>query len=150
MNDAATANDLRIALLVHAAVATIAARQVPDHQGTLRAAGRFGEKVFISDLWTAVLALDAQTGGFLTQDCDIGHFKAWLLRGLRMVDDTGAPLVLLARADLVAAMDLATVTASEIEDLGCTFHFVLDRAADPAAYRPRPPQRPRAQPRAAW
>jgi hypothetical protein len=33
----------------------------------------------------------------------------------------------LARADLVGAMDRKLVSESEIEDRGATFHFVLDQ-----------------------
>ncbi len=47
-------------------------------------------------------------------------FKRWLVsaNSERQLD--------LARADLVGAMDRRLVAESEIEDLGSTFHFVLD------------------------
>jgi hypothetical protein len=52
----------------------------------------------------------------------------------RMVSAHRAGLVVLARADLVAAMPGAAVAASEVSDGGAEFHFVLDDAArDPWA-----------------
>jgi hypothetical protein len=127
-----TANDLRIADLVHAAASTVAPRRVDG-----RAAGRFGErKVFIDDLWNAMLRLDASEGGFRTQGCDIGDLKAWLLRAMRLTDAADAPLVLLSRADLVAAMDPASVARSEIDGGGCRFHFLVDCQAAPEQYVP--------------
>lgn len=47
----------------------------------------------------------------------------------RMVSAHRAGLLVLARADLVAAMPQATVAASEVSDGGAEFHFVLDDAA---------------------
>jgi len=128
-----TAHDLRIADLVHAAASTVAPRRIGG-----RAAGRFGDrKVFISDLWNEMVRLDATEGGFRTQGCDIGDLKAWLLRAMRLTDAAGAPLVLLSRADLVAAMDPASVARSEIDGGGCRFHFLVDRQAAPEDYLPR-------------
>src|SRR6266481_2070176 len=104
----ATDHDLRIATLVHAAAATVKPRVINGG-----AAGRFGDrKVFIADLWDAMVRLDASEGGFRTQGCDIGDLKAWLLYAMRLMDAAGAPLVLLSRADLVAAMDPASVARS--------------------------------------
>jgi hypothetical protein len=55
----------------------------------------------------------------------------------RMVSAHRAGLLVLARADFVAAMSQAAVAASEISDGGATFHFVLDDAArDPWADAP--------------
>jgi hypothetical protein len=52
----------------------------------------------------------------------------------RMVSAHRAGLLVLARADLVAAMPRATVAASEVSDGDAEFHFVLDEAArDPWA-----------------
>jgi hypothetical protein len=52
----------------------------------------------------------------------------------RMVSAHRAGLVVLARADLVAAMPGAAVAASEVSDGCAEFHFVLDDAArDPWA-----------------
>lgn len=42
-------------------------------------------------------------------------------------------LLALARADIVDDMDARLVVDSEIEDLGATFHFVLDRQDSPSA-----------------
>src|SRR5882724_12898858 len=128
-----TANDLRIADLVHAAASTVAPRRVD--RGT---AGRFGDrKVFVSDLWDAMVRIDATQGGFLTEGCGLGDLKAWLLCAMRLMDAAGAPLVLLSRADLVAAMDPASIARSEIDGGGCRFHFLVDRQAAPEDYLPR-------------
>jgi len=52
----------------------------------------------------------------------------------RMVSAHRAGLLVLARADLVAAMPPAAVADSEVSDRGAEFHFVLDDAArDPWA-----------------
>jgi len=115
-----THNDLEITSLVHRALSAV------------RDAGRFGDrKVFIASLWTTMLAIEAATGGTLTEGCTIAHFKAWLLGAMRLTIDGiqgGAPLVVLCRADLVAAMDPALVAASETLANGASFHFVVDPA----------------------
>jgi len=124
-----THNDLEIANLVHRALAAV--------QGV----GRFGDrKVFIASLWTMMLHIEAQTGGTLTCGASLDHFKAWLLRSLRITRDgteRGAPLVVLARADFVAAMDPTMVAASEAITDGASFHFVLDPAVACSEYEPR-------------
>jgi hypothetical protein len=52
----------------------------------------------------------------------------------RMVSAHRAGLLVLARADLVAAVPRAAVAASEVSDGGAEFHFVVDDAArDPWA-----------------
>jgi hypothetical protein len=77
--------------------------------------GRYGpEKVFISALWRA-LPDSAKSGGMTLE-----VFKRWLL------DANAAGSVVLARADLVGAMDPTLVSESEVADRGATFHFVLD------------------------
>jgi hypothetical protein len=76
------------------------------------AEGRFGEKVYVSAIWRSI---ERKTG-----DLSLDHFKHWLVRANR-----DGQLVL-ARADLVAAMDAKQVDESEINDRGATFHFVLD------------------------
>jgi len=62
----------------------------------------------------------------------------------RMVSAHRAGLLVLARADLVAAMPQAAVASSEVSDGGAEFHFVLDDAArDPwadATASPEPSQ----------
>jgi hypothetical protein len=126
----ASYSDLQIANLVHDALV-----EVPS-------AGRFGDrKVFISALWPVVLRLDAKTGGFRTNGCTLEDLKDWLLRGRLLTrdgNDHGTPLVVLARADLVAAMDPAAVAASETAADGATFHFVcvVPRNAQDAAGSP--------------
>jgi len=124
-----THNDLAITNLVHLALATV------------QDAGRFGDrKVFIASLWTMMLRIEAQTGGTLTDGATLEHFKAWLLRGRRVTRDgteEGAPLVVLARADFVAAMDHTVVAASETVMDGATFHFVLDPAVACSEYARR-------------
>jgi len=128
-----TPNDLEIANLVHRVLAAV--------QG----AGRFGDrKVFISSLWAMMLHIEAQTRSTLPYGATLEHFKAWLLRGLRLTRDgtqKGAPLVVLARADFVAAMDPTMVAASETVTDGATFHFVLDPAVARSDYAPRTPAR---------
>ena len=124
-----TRDDLQIANLAHRALVTV--------QG----AGRFGDrKVFIASLWAMMLHIEAQTRGTLTDGMFLAQFKAWLLRGLRLTRDgteRGAPLVVLARADFVAAMDPTMVAASETVTDGATFHFVLDPAVACSEYAPR-------------
>jgi hypothetical protein len=124
-------NDLEIASLAHRALAAV------------QDAGRFGDrKVFISALWAMMLRLDAETGDKLTNAAALEDFKKWLLRSRRLTRnglDQGAPLVVLARADLVAAMDYQIVAASETLADGAEFHFVLDPAVAHEAYAPQPP-----------
>jgi hypothetical protein len=124
-----TRNDLQIASLVHCALTAV------------RGAGRFGDrKVFISSLWAMVLRLDAETGNDLTDGATIEHFKAWLLRTRRATRDgtaDGAPLVVLSRADFIAAMDHTVVAASETIADGAHFHFVLDPQVARDVYAPR-------------
>ncbi len=122
-------NDLEITRLAHRALADI------------RDAGRFGDrKVFVSAVWTQMLAIEAQTGGTLTDGASIQHFQAWLLRARLLTADgteNGARLVVLCRADLVAAMDPGRVAASEIAADGAAFHFILDPAVARDDYAPR-------------
>lgn len=78
--------------------------------------GRYGkENVFVWALWQQV-ACDAR----LTE-LSLDGFKRWLVTANRNQQ------LALARADMVDDMDARLVEASEIEDLGATFHFVLDR-----------------------
>lgn len=118
-----TSPDILLATMVRSAIFDIAPLAGPSG----RPATRFGSsKVFISALWDHMRECDH----YLIRDRDLQWFKTWLLEGMRMVDDTGDPLVSLARADLVGAMDSAAVQRSEIRDRGATFHFVLDPSAD--------------------
>lgn len=132
-----THNDLAITGLVHRALAVV------------RDAGRFSErKVFISSLWTQMIAIDGQTGGTLTEGATLAHFKAWLLRSRLLTSDGtehGASLIVMCRADLVAAMDPALVAASETIADGATFHFVLDPSAARDGYAPRKATTPSAK-----
>jgi len=76
----------------------------------------------------------------LIYGASLEHFKAWLLRSLRITRDgteRGASLIVLARADFVAAMDPRMVAASETVTDGATFHFVLDPAVACSEYAPR-------------
>jgi len=79
------------------------------------AEGRFGEKVYVSAIWRSI-ERDRKAG-----DLSLDHFKRWLLRANR------DGWLVLARADLIGAMDPKQVTESEIHDRGATFHFVLDQ-----------------------
>jgi hypothetical protein len=124
-----TYNDVETARLAYRAMAD------------LQDAGRFGDrKVFIASLWTRMTTIEAQTGGTLTEGATVEHFKAWLLRSrLLTCDGTehGARLIVLCRADLVAAMDPALVAASETTADGAVFHFALDPQAAHDEYAPR-------------
>ena len=103
--------------------------------------GRFGDrKVFIAALWSQMRRIETQTGGTLTADATIEHFKSWLLRSRLLTTDgtdRAAPLVVLSRADLVSAMDPKLVSTSETRADGATFHFVLDPAVSRKEYAPR-------------
>jgi len=87
--------------------------------------GRFGsEKVFVSAIWRS-LERDRRLS-----DLSLDRFKRWLVSANR------DGWLVLARADLIGAMDPRQVAESEIEDRGATFHFVLDqRLGAPAAHR---------------
>lgn len=78
------------------------------------AEGRFGEKVYVSAIWRT-LERDRKAG-----DLSLDHFKSWLVRANR------DGWLVLARADLIGAMDARQINESEINDRGATFHFVLD------------------------
>jgi hypothetical protein len=83
--------------------------------------GRYGkENVFVSALWQQV-ACDARLS-----ELSLDGFKRWLVTANRNQQ------LALARADMVDDMDAGLVEASEIEDLGATFHFVLDRRDSPS------------------
>jgi hypothetical protein len=124
-----TFNDLEVANLVHSALAAV------------QAEGRFGDrKVFIASLWATMLRMEADTGRTLTEGATLKHFKAWLLRSRLLTRDgteNSAPLVVLCRADLVAAMDPRMVAASETAVDGATFHFVIDPAVGVDEYASR-------------
>lgn len=87
------------------------------------AEGRFGEKVYVSAIWRSI-ERDRKGG-----DLSLDHFKNWLLTASR------AGSLVLARADLIGAMDAKQVTESEINDRGTTFHFVLDQRNGSSAQR---------------
>ena len=77
--------------------------------------GRYGaEKVFVSAIWHS-LERDRRL-----DDLSLDRFKRWLVNANR------DGWLVLARADLVGAMDAKLVAESEIQDQGATFHFVLD------------------------
>lgn len=128
-------NDLTLAKLVHSICATLsndACAGMPDCHA--KPARRFGDrKCFVSAIWR-VLVQDHADEVEALDCCNLADFKLWLLDAMRLVDDDGVPLILLARADLVGAMDRYAVQASELEDRGATFHFVLDRKAGAADY----------------
>lgn len=75
---------------------------------------RFGAKVFIDAVWQHA-SRDPRLRGMTYE-----QFQRAL------VDANRRGAVKLARADLVGALDSAAVRASEIEDRGATFHFVVD------------------------
>jgi hypothetical protein len=74
----------------------------------------FGDrKVFISAVWDALRATPAWAA------LELDELKARLVAAHRSRE------LVLARADLVAAMDPALVAASETRTDGATFHFVI-------------------------
>lgn len=76
--------------------------------------GVFGDrKVFISSVWRALRTLPSWS------ELDLDEFKARLVLAHRRRE------LVLARADLVAAMDPALVAASETRTDGATFHFIV-------------------------
>jgi hypothetical protein len=79
------------------------------------AEGRFGEKVYVSAIWRTI-ERDRKAG-----ELSFDTFKHWLVTANR------DGWLVLARADLIGAMDAKQVTESEIHDRGATFHFVLDQ-----------------------
>jgi hypothetical protein len=83
--------------------------------------GRYGkDNVFVSALWQ-------QVRDQRLPELSLDGFKRWLVTANRNQQ------LALARADMVDDMDARLVEASEIEDLGATFHFVLDRRESPSA-----------------
>ena len=77
---------------------------------------RFGtRKVFLAAVHDAL-------GGEGAIELELEAFKR------RMVTAHRAGVLVLARADFVAAMPRAAVAASEVSDGGAEFHFVLDDA----------------------
>lgn len=100
-----TPGDQALLSLVHEAMA---------HVGP---AGRVGpEKVFVSAIWHQIAA-DRRAS-----DLSLDGFKRWLVLANR------EQLLALERADAVGAMDPRLVAESEIEieNVGSTFHFVVD------------------------
>jgi hypothetical protein len=85
--------------------------------------GRFGpEKVFVSALWHRIEHARRPA------DLSLDGFKRWLITANR------DGWLVLARADLVGAMDAKQVAESEIRDRGATFHFVLDAQRGTSSY----------------
>jgi hypothetical protein len=96
--------------------------------------------VFIASLWAAMRDIEAETGGTLTDGATLEHFKAWLVRSRLFTSDgaeNSARLIVLCRADLVAAMDPVQVAASETITDGAVFHFVFDPTLAREEYEPR-------------
>jgi hypothetical protein len=123
-----TTADLELANLVYRAL------------GAVDAAGRFGpRKVFISALWVVMLRLDPAAVERLAGG-ELAQLKRWLVRAQRLIrsERERTALVVLARADLVAAMPRSLVADSETITDGASYHFVLDPNAAPEAYAPRP------------
>jgi hypothetical protein len=85
--------------------------------------GRFGEKVYVSAIWRSI-ERDRKAG-----ELSLDHFKSWLVGANRN------GWLVLARADLIGAMDAKQVNDSEIHDRGATFHFVLDQRTGASAQR---------------
>jgi hypothetical protein len=129
----ATARDMELATLVHRAI------------GAVDTPGRFGaRKVFIGAVWVAMLGLDIAAVSRLVGE--LAAFKRWLVGAQRLTRSQSerTPLVVLARADLVAAMNSALVAASETLADGASYHFVLDPVAASDAYAPASVRQPAA------
>ncbi|HWO23954.1 MAG TPA: hypothetical protein VNO30_34665 [Kofleriaceae bacterium] len=89
---------------------------IADAQAAANAArtGRFGgRKVFISAVWETLRATPVWAS------LELDELKAQLVTAHRRGE------IVLARADLVAAMDPALVAASETQADGATFHFIV-------------------------
>ncbi len=80
--------------------------------------GRFGNKVFLSDIWKFV----SRNPRF--RQMTVADFRKALLHANRL------HYLTLARADLAGAMDPQRMQDSEMTDRGSTFHFVLDEEAE--------------------
>ncbi len=98
----------------------LVATQAPSLIDAVRSAARdardgvFGDrKVFISSVWHALRAMPPWS------QLDLDDFKARLVSAHRQRE------LVLARADLVAAMDPTLVAASETRTDGATFHFIV-------------------------
>lgn len=92
---------------------------VQEAVSEIRVPGRFGpDKVFIAAIWQDVRRSPRCPTGLTLE-----LLKRWLVLA------NAQAWLTLARADLVGAMDPELVAASEIEDRGATFHFVLDTQA---------------------
>jgi hypothetical protein len=74
---------------------------------------RFGDKVYVSEIWRHVGRRIAPT---------LPDFKRWLLEQNRFGN------LVLARGDLMGTLDASKIAESEIQDRGAIFHFVLDPA----------------------
>lgn len=116
------------AAAVHEAIALVREQPAPSGRGSL---GRFGpDKVYIAAIWRQL----AQDPRF--REMNLAQFKR------RLIEANRHRLLDLVRADLGGG-DPGEVGMSEIEDMGSTFHFVIDRRApnrqphrNPARERP--------------
>ena len=89
------------------------ARRVLDAASQVHGPGRYGErKVFIAAVWRKL------TGDRIVEELTLGQFKE------RLCQAHQAGLLNLERADLVGAMDINEVNASEAHVMNATFHFV--------------------------
>jgi len=79
---------------------------------TISPAGRFGRGVFLSELYTAILAHSS------------GDLMSWESFASSLIEAHQEGLLILSRADLVTSMDVQTVESSEINYLTETFHLV--------------------------
>jgi hypothetical protein len=98
--------------------------------------------VFVSALWETMCRLDEADGSPITAGCALTHFQRWLFDSRILTadgTDWGPPLIVLARADLVSAMEPSLVAASEWRTNGATYHFVIDPVVDWASYAARQP-----------
>jgi len=87
-------------------------RRTAEEMGT---EGRFGNKVYIAAIWDVA---GDQLGMSLPE------FKRWL------VEQNRRGTLVIARGDLVGAMNRPLLARSEIQDRGATFHFVMDPSRD--------------------
>jgi CheY-like chemotaxis protein len=106
-----------------------ASRVRPEHSPRGGERGRYGaDQAFISAIWR-ILSQDPRFRGM-----SLEQFKR------QLIDANREQLIALVRADLIDDMDPWEVEESEIEDMGATFHFVLDPSARSRPARaPAPP-----------
>lgn len=116
----------QFAQAVNEAMPDIPAGRGPDG----RPVGRFGDqKVFVAAIWRRLK--DDPRFSDMARQAAADRTPVPLVFKKRLVEANRNRLLVLARADLVGAMDPTEVADSEINDRGADFHFVIDPAFGP-------------------